>query len=53
MTFGYCTIIMCVLSMTDMTNMFLTLIKYADDMVLVGRLKDEHSISEYFFKSML
>ena len=28
-------------------NSFLTLIKYADDMALVGRLKDELSLFEY------
>ena len=29
---------------------FLTLIKYADDMDLVGRLKDELSLSEYLLQ---
>ena len=28
-------------------NSFLTLIKNADGMALVGRLKDDHSLSEY------
>ena len=31
-------------------NSFLTLIKYADDMAFVGRLKDEHSLSEYLLQ---
>ena len=31
-------------------NTFLTLIKYADDMTFVGRLKDEHPLSEYLFQ---
>ena len=29
---------------------FLTLIKYADDMDLIGRLKDELSLSEYLLQ---
>ena len=35
---------------TSSNNSILTLIKYADDMVLVGRLKDEHSLSEYLLQ---
>ena len=31
-------------------NSFLTLIKYADDMALVGRLKYEHSLPEYLLQ---
>ena len=31
-------------------NSFLTLIKYADVKALVGRLKDEHSLSEYLLQ---
>ena len=31
-------------------NSFLTLIKYADDIVLVGLLKDKHSLSEYLLQ---
>ena len=31
-------------------NSFLTLIKYVDGMALVGRLKDEHSLTEYLLQ---
>ena len=31
-------------------NSFLTLIKHADDTALIGRLKDEHSLSEYLLQ---
>ena len=31
-------------------NSFLTLIKYADVKAIVGRLKDEHSLSEYLLQ---
>ena len=48
MTFGI--IKMCVLSMPNMTYTFPTLIKYADDMALVGLLKD--LFPNIFFKSM-
>ena len=33
---------------TSCNNSILIFVKYADDMVLVGCLKDEHSLSQYY-----
>ena len=41
---------MCSIWIISCNNLLLTLIKYADDMALVGCLKDDFSLSQYFLQ---